>query len=110
MLWKFEKAKKGRPTKVPYQPSGVKARQVDFSAELFFQGTAVLVQTVDLRQIVAMLVPPWAFVARVTLAFLPKRLCLGCGLSNVAIQGKNASGGAFFLDRAVLRRHDIEIG
>ena len=45
--------------------------EVDLAAELFFQGTAILVETVDLRQIVAMLVAPWAFVAGVTLAFLP---------------------------------------
>ena len=84
--------------------------EVDLAAELFFEGAPILVEAVDLREIVAMLVSPRAFVARVILPFLPERSRLGRGLGDVTIEGQNARGGAFLLDRAVLRRHGIEIG
>jgi hypothetical protein len=57
-----------------------------------------------------MLVPPWAFVAWVALAFFPKRLRLRCGLGHVTIQSQDAGGCALILDRAVFRRHCVKVG
>ena len=44
------------------------------------------------------------------LPFLPERSRLGLGLGDIAVEGQNARGGAFHFNRAVLRRHGIEIG
>jgi hypothetical protein len=84
--------------------------EINLPAELFFESATVLVETVDLRQIVAMLVPARAVVAWVTLAFFPKGLRLRRGLGHIAIQRQDAGGSALILDRAVLRRHGIEVG
>src|SRR5215212_9514078 len=83
--------------------------EVDFPAELFFEAAAILVETIDLREIVAMLVSSRALMARVILPFLPERSRLGHGLGDIAVQSLNARGGAFLLDRAVLGGHGIEI-
>ena len=60
--------------------------EVDFPAELLLQPAALHVESIDLRQVVPVLVAPRALVAGVRLAFQPERLRPGYCFGDIGIQ------------------------